>query len=331
MDEIYEKNKNLEKVEVENREITPKTVRAALPVHLILGIVVGIFVVLFLGISIFGFCFYKYEWDNDLTNKIIKIVPYPVAIINWKPLPYFLYREDVKTLIKFYDKQKGMAENLVVPELSEIKKNVLDRMIKNELASQIAEKRYSIKISQEEIDKEFQKIVDESSKEEVEKILTEIYDWDSNQFKKKVLEPFLLQQKLQEAIAKDISLNVDKERKAQEVLAKVREGKEKFEDLAKEYSEDATATVGGDLGYFGKGVMVEEFEKVAFSLKPGEVSDLVQTKYGYHIIKVEEVFKDNNGEITQVHARHILIKTKDLDTFLNEELQKAKVWKLVKI
>src|SRR5688500_12863320 len=56
--------------------------------------------------------------------------------------------------------------------------------------------------------------------------------------------------------------------------------------LAREFSEDNTATNGGDLGSFGRGMMVPEFEQVAFSLGPGATSELVQTQFGIHIIKV---------------------------------------------
>lgn len=299
---------------------------------LILGLILGIFSVVFLGLFIFVFSFYKYEWDNEFANKLIKIIPLPVAVVNWKPLAYYSYREDFKTLIGFYEKQKSAQAEFNMPDSLEIKKNILDRMIKNELAEQIAKEKYNISVNRQEINQEFEKIIEESgSQDEVEKVLKEIYGWSSEQFKEKVLKPFLLQQKLQEAVAKDASLNSNKEKKAEEVLAQVRKGEKKFEDLAKQYSEDSSAGEGGDLGYFGRGVMVKEFEEVAFNLNPGEVSDLVQTKYGYHIIKVEEVLKNENGEITQVHARHILIRTKDLDEFLNEEMTKAKIWRLIKI
>ena len=64
---------------------------------------------------------------------------------------------------------------------------------------------------------------------------------------------------------------------------------EKFADLAREKSTDSsTARKGGDLGTFGQGRMVPEFERAAFSLHPGEVSDVVKTQYGYHIIMVSE-------------------------------------------
>jgi len=77
----------------------------------------------------------------------------------------------------------------------------------------------------------------------------------------------------------------DAKKKIEEAKAKLDKG-EKFEDVAKEYSEDGSAQNGGDLGWFGKGRMVPEFEEVAFTLKEGETSDIVESQFGYHIIKV---------------------------------------------
>ena len=74
--------------------------------------------------------------------------------------------------------------------------------------------------------------------------------------------------------------------KAEEVLKQVKAGKD-FAALAKEYSQDPGSAVnGGDLGYFRQGQMVGPFNEVAFKLAPGAVSDLVETQFGFHIIKV---------------------------------------------
>lgn len=81
---------------------------------------------------------------------------------------------------------------------------------------------------------------------------------------------------------------VEDEATALEVKAKLDAG-EDFAELAKQVSKDpGSASNGGDLGYFSKGVMVEEFDKVAFSQAIGVVSDPVQSSLGYHIIKVED-------------------------------------------
>jgi peptidyl-prolyl cis-trans isomerase SurA len=74
-----------------------------------------------------------------------------------------------------------------------------------------------------------------------------------------------------------------------------------FPDLAKKYSEDPSASIGGDLGFFEKGFLDPAFEKAAFALNVGEISSPVRSSYGFHLIKLEER-KDNS-----VRVRHILL------------------------
>jgi len=77
-------------------------------------------------------------------------------------------------------------------------------------------------------------------------------------------------------------------KRAEDILAQLKKGT-KFEDLAKKYSEDpGSKDKGGDIGWIGQGQTVPEFEKTAFTLAPGQLSDLVRTQYGFHIIKVLE-------------------------------------------
>jgi peptidyl-prolyl cis-trans isomerase C len=85
--------------------------------------------------------------------------------------------------------------------------------------------------------------------------------------------------------ASHILVNTEKE--ASDILAQLKAGK-KFADLAKQFSSCPSGQKGGDLGYFGRGQMVREFEEAAFSMKKGQTSPPVRTPFGYHIITVTD-------------------------------------------
>ncbi|MCX8071137.1 MAG: SurA N-terminal domain-containing protein [Candidatus Binatia bacterium] len=107
-------------------------------------------------------------------------------------------------------------------------------------------------------------------------------------------------------------------KRAAEVLEKARKG-EDFAELARTYSEDpGSGPQGGDLGFFPRGQMVPAFDAVAFSLPPGTISDLVQTNFGFHIVKVEEKQEASTQPLDEVRET---IRTKLQNTKARELAQ----------
>lgn len=98
-------------------------------------------------------------------------------------------------------------------------------------------------------------------------------------------------------------------KKAEALLAEVRKDPARFAELAKANSRDAgSAAEGGDVGWFGRGAMVKPFEDAVFKLKPDEVSPLVATEFGLHIIQLTGIRKAEGGKGEERRARHILIE-----------------------
>jgi len=119
------------------------------------------------------------------------------------------------------------------------------------------------------------------------------------------------------------------QKKIKEIQQKLQKG-EDFATLAKALSEGPSKAEGGDLGYFSRGRMVKSFEEAAFALRPNEVSDIVETKFGYHLIKVIEkrpetttAFEDAKDKLGQYLKQQKA--QKEVSIYVHELKEKAKV------
>jgi peptidyl-prolyl cis-trans isomerase C len=167
-------------------------------------------------------------------------------------------------------------------ETPEGRKEMIDSMVIRELVMQEARKS-GLDKSQEVVDRleDLKKrvVIEAYWKQKVEE-QAKISDADLQKFYDENKEKFRVGDQVK---ASHILLKTEKE--AQDVLTQLKAGGT-FEVLARKYSVDPAGSKGGDLGWFGKGSMIPEFEKVAFSMKEGETSGIVKTKFGYHIIKL---------------------------------------------
>jgi len=119
---------------------------------------------------------------------------------------------------------------------------------------------------------------------------------------------------------------VKSEQEAKDVLAQLKSGGN-FEDLAKKLSTDGAASKGGDLGWFSKGSMIPEFEKVAFAMKEGQVSGIVKTKFGFHVIKLtgKRAAGERSFEDVKEQIKSSMLPGKQQEVFqkLKDDLKKS--------
>ncbi len=122
----------------------------------------------------------------------------------------------------------------------------------------------------------------------------------------------------------DEEKKAEAKKEAEQVLSKVKEG-EDFAALAKENSSCPSSAKGGDLGYFQKGQMVPAFSDAAFSMKPGDVSDIVETRFGYHIIKVTDKKDARTVPFEEVKTDIMeMLKQQERQSFAKDYIDKLK-------
>ncbi|MCK8815980.1 peptidylprolyl isomerase [Natroniella sulfidigena] len=246
----------------------------------------------------------------------------PIAVVNGEEIPYQEYSQQLNNYLQQYGGEVSGDQIL------ELKAQVLNSMVEQELVLQEVENRgIDPVVTDEEVEEQIDQIIEmyASSEEEFEQLLEQSgvtieqvkEDLRINLAHQKGIEKLIdqvqdgaevsedeLTQSLEEVTASHILIQTDDKTdeeakaKAEEVLELVNEGRD-FAELAEEYSEGPSAQQGGDLGSFGQGEMVPEFEDAAFALEVGEISDLVKSEFGYHIIKVTDRYEVSDEEIAE--------------------------------
>ena len=278
-----------------------------------------------------------------------------------------------KEMIRIQGQFAGTGRSLNESQLPDIKKRVLETLINRELLYQESQKK-GFKVEDKEVNEQFdvlkkrfpsedefktallkmktseaalksqlrkgmgiQQFLD---KEFVQKV--KVPEEEVKDFYKKQPDLFKEPEKVKAShILIKFDSQADKSAKDQakikiEEIQKKLKGSEDFAVLAKEFSEGPSNVKGGDLGYFKRGQMVQPFEDAAFKLEPGVVSDIVETRFGYHLIKV--VDKKPESVVSYENAKDKIVnylkkeKTeKELKRYIEELRQKAIIEKFLSL
>lgn len=238
------------------------------------------------------------------------------AKVNGRTITYYELEQAFFSELQQIAQQKGTISGL---DYEIARYRALDALIGRDLIMQEIQKR-KITVPDKDINAEYQELIGLfESKEEFDKQIAAL-GWTEATLRSAIANQLKVQ-KLQEQIAGDVAVSEDEIKavyeqvKASHILIRpAGDGEEawdealaeaeairadltpeNFAEVAERYSADGSAANGGDLGFFGRGMMIPEFEEAAFALQVNEISQPVRSQYGYHIIMVTDR-KDASGE-----------------------------------
>ncbi|MBU4420136.1 MAG: peptidylprolyl isomerase [Proteobacteria bacterium] len=291
-----------------------------------------------------------------------------VAIVNGSVITVEEFNRELSQV-----KQRISQQELEMssPQLEGIRNEILDNLIDFELLFQESQNN-GIKVEKETIDSQMKSLKQKFSNDtEFENFLSELKLSESS-LKLKIEKGIAIQEFIETQIANKIKIPDEESKsfydtypdlfkqseqvKASHILIKVEpdademkksEAKEKikqikqelnkgkdFAALAEEFSEGPSKTNGGDLDYFTRGQMVKPFEDVAFALKPEEISDIVETQFGYHLIKVVDKkpektipYEDVKNDLAQ-HLKQEKTK-QEVNEYIQKLREKSKIEKFL--
>jgi peptidyl-prolyl cis-trans isomerase D len=240
--------------------------------------------------------------ENEIHEQFVKQntkVKFDYAVLKQDDIKKGLHPSDSE-LTAFYDSHKAAYANSI-PEKRKVKYALIDT---NKVEA-------SVQVSHDELEAYYQK------------------NRDQYRFPEQVkVSHILIKTPLPGPDGKvDEKGTAEAQRRAEDILKQLRAGA-KFEDLAKKYSEDpGSAKLGGSLGLIGRGQTVPEFEKAAFSMPKGQMSDLVKSSYGFHIIRVDDkqeahtkTLDEVKGDIEPIlkHQKAQQVANKEADDLLKD-------------
>ncbi len=243
-------------------------------------------------------------------------------VISWKDVAI-----DLDALSGFISKNK------VTVDLTQdqMRQRVIHRLIYATVAEKILQEK-NIVIDDAKINAALAEVLKQVGTQE--KLAAEIekqYGWTFDEYKQRVIHSMVVLQELQKSIDADPVVGGDREKRAEELLAQIKAGKD-FAEVARSSSEDSTAQDGGELGFISRGMTVPAFETALFALKKGELSGIVKSEFGYHIIQAEDmkvVKTKGKPDDVQIKARHILVKSTSVKDVVETRVAGTSVWQLI--
>lgn len=290
-----------------------------------LAIVAG---VIGLALVVFAVLIYQFNSSSNLVYRVSRFVPFPAARVDGRFVSYGDYLFQLNPAKHYYsnaalsEQSNSKPVDFSTPEgkkkLEQLEQLALEQAEQVVVIKKLAKEK-GVTVSKQELnDKVKEDIEKQGGKNKFNQALEYYYGWNEGDYRRAIYVQ-MLQRKLQPTYSSD------ERKKAEAALKRVQSG-EDFAKVASEVSQDpGSKDKGGDLGFASKGSYVPEFEAAAYKLKPGEVSGIVETQFGFHIIKLTEKKDD------QIKVSHILVPYQDVQQIVSQQLNQSKKTVFIKV
>jgi hypothetical protein len=311
------------------------------------GVTMAISFVLIIAIflAIVEIWIYLFGINNVVIKKIAAVIPFPAAVVDNKIVTAYDLDENLQAARKFYENQDfsdvGMRIDFSTPDgkkrLKIKERRILTKMVEDSIIEHEANRR-QIKLTNADIATEVsKKIAQYGSKEVLTEDMKNLYGWEIKDFEENIVKPDMYAQKLYE----NMRANDDEFTKPAEKIkqAKVELDKSKdFESIVAKYSEGDSVKDRGDLGWFSYDEMLPEIATIVSSMEKGEVSDIIESSLGYHIIRVEDKKTENDidplrqssSEASRFHIRQIFVRTPGMPQWLAQKEKEIRIFSTIK-
>lgn len=279
-------------------------------------IVVGALLVLYGG---WAAGVYGATWRGSKTTTVSQIAVLPAAMIGWQPLSLHAYLTQRQTVDHYTSYlSKNSPEVFSANQTPDSRQVAMSKILRDAATERLA-KEFAVTVTATDLDQAFNaQLLQGGDRAETTKAIKDLYNWTPEQFKQHVLRVAVTREKLREKLSFDEKLNGSQRQQAERVYGLVQAAPTTFADLAKQYSEDVYGANGGDLGFFPRGEHASEIDEAVFALEVGGISELVHTKFGWHILRLEEK-KEVDGQ-EQVHASQIFIAAPSVDAYITSKI-----------
>ncbi|MEK9130696.1 MAG: peptidylprolyl isomerase [Patescibacteria group bacterium] len=258
------------------------------------------------------------HWDSAPVRWVTAVLPIPAATVNGAVVTYYhlLKRRDVLVWLQDDDGQASDKEALLSV--------ALDALIRQEVMEQLADD-LEVKVSKDDLQAARTKLMGEMSDDDFKTKIKSELNMSGAGFTEVVLAPLALAHKLEATVWSSAEIQEDKRGKIDQAIGELAAGIS-FAVVAEKYSDDASASDGGDLGYLTAATLPEGWDALLTTIE-GSITPVMETERAFVLAKVAWLIEDAND--IQIRTQAIIVKKKTLDQVVDDKLAASAVDRLI--